>query len=75
MYQLQRKQIVAELHKTELRYVKGLLTLQNIYLPVLATGSPNKVVDLKTHKFDMRVSVITREQARLIFSHISLRTI
>jgi len=68
---LQRKQIVAELHKTELRYVKGLLTMEKIYLPVLVCGTPEKQVNLHTHTFDMRVSVITEAQARLIFSHIS----
>jgi hypothetical protein len=67
---LQRKLIVAELHKTELRYLKGLLTLERIYLPVLVTGSADKPVDLMTHDFDMRVSVISPAQARLIFSHI-----
>ena len=68
---LQRKMIVGELHNTELRYVKKLLTLEKIYLPVLVTGSPDNPVDLQTHKFDMKVSVITQPQARLIFSHIS----
>ena len=61
-HMLQRKLIVAELHKTELRYVKGLLTLEKIYLPVLVTGSAETPVDLKAHSFDMKVSVITPAQ-------------
>ena len=68
---LQRKLIVAELHKTELRYVKGLLTLEKIYLPILVCGSPDEPVDLHSHIFDPKVAVITQAQARLIFSHIS----
>ncbi len=49
--------------------MKGLLTLEKIYLPVLVCGTPEHGVDLKTHAFDMKVSVITQAQARLIFSH------
>ena len=65
-----RKCSVAEIHRSELRYLKRILLLEKVYLPILVTGSADQPVDLVTHTFDEMKSVISRAQAQLLFGHV-----